>query len=77
MSLYSLSTRLAAFGRHDEALAASEEAVATLRPLAQARPDAFRPTLASSLHNLSNRLGALGRNDEAPAASDEAAAILG
>ena len=51
-------------GRQDDALAATEEAVALRRQLAAARPEAFRPDLALSLNNLSVRLarrGAAGR----------------
>ena len=40
-----------------------------------ARPDAFRPDLASSLNNLSNRLADLGRQEDALAAIQEAAGI--
>ena len=70
-----LSIRLGALGRREEALAAIEEAVAILRELAAARPDAFRPTLAASLTNLSADLRALGRREEALAAIEEAVAI--
>ena len=44
MSLYNLSNRLAELGRHADALAASKEAVAVYRELADHRPDAFLPT---------------------------------
>ena len=46
-SLNNLSVRLADLGRREEALAAIEEAVTIHRELAAARPDAFRPDLAS------------------------------
>ena len=70
-----LSVRLADLGRPKKALAASQEAAETYRELAAARPDAFRPDLATALNNLSNRLADLGRPEEALAASQEAAAI--
>jgi hypothetical protein len=54
---------------------AIEEAVAIRRQLAEARPDAFLPGLASSLNNQSNRLGELGRDRDALAATAQAAAI--
>ena len=61
MSLTNLSNRLAGLGRREDALAAIEEA-AVHRELAAARPDAFRPGLATSLNNLSIRLADLGRH---------------
>lgn len=76
LSLNNLSIRLAALGRREEALAAIKEAVELRRALAAARPDAFRPDLASSLNNLSNRLADLGRREEALAAIEEAVEIL-
>jgi Tetratricopeptide repeat len=45
------------------------------RALAAARPDAFRPDLASSLNNLSLALDGLGRQEEALAAIEEAVSI--
>ena len=47
MSLTNLSVRLAGLGRREDALAAIEEAATIHRELAAARPDAFRPDLAS------------------------------
>ena len=44
-SLNNLANRLADLGRREDALAASQEAADTLRELAAARPDAFRPNL--------------------------------
>ena len=75
MSLNNLSAFLSALGRLEDALAASEEALAIRRGLAAARPDAFRPDLATSLNNLSNRMSALGRREEALAAIEDAVAI--
>ncbi len=62
----------------EAALAASEEAVAHTRTLAQARPDAFLPHLALSLNNLSNQLAELGQREAAAlAAIEEAVAHYG
>ena len=47
-----LGIRLSNLGRREEALAASQEAVDIYRRLAQTRPDAFLPDLATSLNNL-------------------------
>ena len=46
-SLNNLGRRLSNLGRREEALAASQEAVDIRRRLAQTRPDAFLPDLAS------------------------------
>ena len=46
-ALNNLANRLSDLGRREEALAAAEEAVRLYRALAAARPDAFRPDLAS------------------------------
>jgi len=70
-----LSVRLADLGRPKKALAASQEAVTIRRELDAARPDAFRPDLATALNNLSNRLADLGRPEEALAANAEASGI--
>ena len=75
MSLNNLSVRLADLGRREDALAAIQEAVGIYRELAAARPDAFRPDLATSLNNLSVRLADLGRREEALAAIQEAVTI--
>ncbi len=70
--LNDLAIRLGDLGRHEEALAAIEEAVELRRALAAARPDAYLPDLATSLNNLANLLGTLGRHEEALAAIEEA-----
>jgi tetratricopeptide (TPR) repeat protein len=70
-----LSVRQGALGRHDEALAAIEEAVEICRRLAEVRPDAFVPELARSLLNQSVCVGQLGREEEALAAVGEAVEI--
>ena len=49
--------------------------VAITPRLAAARPDAFRPDLATSLHNQSNALAGLGRREDALAAITEAADV--
>ena len=72
---FSLSVHLGQAGRREEALAASEEAVAAYRELAGNNMAAYGPDLARSLNNLSIRLGEAGRHDEALAAIEEAAAI--
>ena len=69
------ANRLAELGRREDALAATEEAVAIYRELAAARPDTFLPNLARALNNPSNRLAELGRREDALAATEEAVAI--
>ena len=59
-------------GRHQEALAAAQEAVDIRRKLYADNPDAIRPALAGSLNNLANRLSDLGRHREALEAAQEA-----
>ena len=51
----------------------ARSAVTAYRALAQARPDAFLPDLATALNNQSERLADLGRREEALAAIEEAA----
>jgi tetratricopeptide (TPR) repeat protein len=75
MALHNLSVRLRNLGRREKELAVIQEAVGIYRALAAARPDAFRPDLASSLNNLAADLGALGRRDEALNAIQEAVTI--
>ncbi|MFG0318920.1 MAG: ATP-binding protein, partial [Planctomycetota bacterium JB042] len=69
------SNRYHGLGGREKALAAIEEAVALYRALAEARPDAFTPDLATSLNNLGGRLSDLGRREEALAAIEEAVAL--
>jgi tetratricopeptide (TPR) repeat protein len=71
-TLDNLGLRLTDVGRHEEALAASQEAAGIYRRLAETRPDDFLPDLATNLNNLGNRLSALDRREEALAASQEA-----
>src|SRR5262249_43367151 len=66
------SNRLSECGRREAALAAVEESVSIRRELAEARPEAFRPALATSLTNFSARLSELGRREAALAAIEEA-----
>jgi len=67
--------RLSNAGRHQEALAAAEEATRIHRQLAEANPAAHLPSLAASLNNLGNQLSKLGRRGEALAAAEEATGI--
>ncbi|KAF7964708.1 hypothetical protein HWV62_3691, partial [Athelia sp. TMB] len=71
-SLIVLSNHLSDLGRHEEALAAIQEAVRLLRTLAAERPEAFNAALAVSLNNLSLRLSNHGHHEEALAAIQEA-----
>jgi Tetratricopeptide repeat len=73
--LVGLSSRLSELGRREEALDAIEEATGIYRQLAQARPDAFLPDLATALNNQSGRLSGLGRREEALASAEEAVTI--
>ncbi len=70
-----LGYRLSELGRREEALQATQEAVAVSRELAARRPDAFLPDLATSLNNLGSDLSALGRREEALQATQEAVAV--
>ncbi|KAF7967310.1 hypothetical protein HWV62_34737 [Athelia sp. TMB] len=74
-SLIVLSNRLSDLGRHEEALAAIQEAVRLLRTLAAERPQAFNAALALSLNNLSVDLSSQGRHGEALAAIQEAVGL--
>ena len=75
MSLGNLGICLVNVGRREEALAASQEAVAIYRRLAEGRREAFLPNLARSLNNLGADLGDLRRHEEAIAATQEAVDI--
>jgi len=70
-----LSVRLSNLGRHEQALAATEQAVEIRRRLAATNPTAFEPDLATSLTNLGNRLSNLGRHEQALAATEQAVQI--
>lgn len=67
---------IAALGRREPALDATQEAVDIRRRLAAERPDAFLHDLANSLNNLGRRLSEMERDDEALAAAHEAVIIL-
>ena len=69
--LTSLGNRLRELGRHQEALAATEEALGMWRTLADSNP-AHLPDLARALHNLGLDLRGIGRHQEALAAIEEA-----
>ncbi len=67
--------RLFAVGKHDEAVEATNEALAIYRELAEARPRAFLQSLATALHNAGPMLFKIGRKDEAASMALEALAI--
>jgi hypothetical protein len=71
---FQVGIRLSDLGRREDALAASQEAVDIRRRLAQTRPDAFLPDLATSLNNLGGDLSDLGRREDALAARSLSAA---
>jgi hypothetical protein len=68
--------RLSNLGRREEALTAAEEAVAILRRLAEARPDAFLPDLARSLSVMADCFEGLEETEQALSANHEAVEIL-
>ncbi len=70
-----LGVRLSELGRREDALDATREAVEIRRQLAQLRPDAFRPVLATSLNNLGVMLSELGRREKALDATKETVEI--
>ncbi len=74
-SLNNLAVSLKEFGRHGDALALVEEAVRIRRQLAQQRPDALLPDLATSVRNLANLLNGLGRHEEALASAEQSVHI--
>ena len=75
-SLTNLGIRLAALGRYDKALAATQESVAIRRVLADACPAAFLPDLARSLNHLGACFAALDRHDAALEAYEAAVRTL-
>jgi tetratricopeptide (TPR) repeat protein len=66
------SRRLAALGKMEEARAASEEAVAMSRRLADLDPEQFEPELADALEGLAGRLMHLGEGEAALAVMEDA-----
>jgi len=75
VALSNLSTSLSEAGRDDDALAATREAVAITRELAQEDPEEYRTSLAVHLSNLGLWLLELGRAAEALPVIQEAVAI--
>ncbi len=75
-SLTNLGNRLAALGRYDKALAATQESVAIRRALADACPAAFLPDLARSLNVLGDCYAALDQHDAALEAYEAAVRTL-
>jgi hypothetical protein len=71
MVLNNLGIRLAGLGRHDDALAAAEEAVQLYRGLAADNPG-YLPDLAKVLNNLGIRLAEVDRRGDGLAAAEEA-----
>ncbi|MFD5367833.1 tetratricopeptide repeat protein, partial [Streptomyces sp. NPDC127103] len=74
-SLSSLALRLTEVGRRNEAVTATEEAVAIRRRLAADNPAAHEPDLAASLSNLASWLSEVGRRNEALLPCEEAVKI--
>jgi tetratricopeptide (TPR) repeat protein len=70
-----LGFALSTLGLREEALKATEEAVAIYRKLSEQNPQAFLPYLATSLNNLGLSLSELGRREEALKATEEAVKI--
>jgi len=73
--LKNLSNQLSELGRHEEGLAAVEEATTLRRRLARADPDAHLPRLATSLTELSHLFADLGSHKRALTATAEAVAV--
>ncbi len=71
-SLNGFGNRLSDIRKHEEALAATQEAVGLYRGLAEKSPDAYNPKLAGSLNNLGNRLSDIRKYEEALAVAQEA-----
>jgi hypothetical protein len=72
MSLNNLAVHLAAAGRSDAALAATEEASRLYRALSRRNPQAHLGNLAGTLANLGSDLAAAGKQEEALSATREA-----
>ncbi|HZI13245.1 MAG TPA: tetratricopeptide repeat protein, partial [Myxococcus sp.] len=70
-----LGNTLNALGRWEEALQATEEAVAICRKLAENSPEHYQPDLALAFNNLSIMLKDMGRWEEALEAASEAVAF--
>ncbi|KAF7965886.1 hypothetical protein HWV62_41022 [Athelia sp. TMB] len=74
-SLQDLYYRLYTLGRHEEALAAIQEAVHLYRAGAAVRPAALNTKLANSLYDLSIQLANCGQIENAEKATEEAAML--
>ncbi|MEM6785773.1 MAG: tetratricopeptide repeat protein, partial [Bacteroidota bacterium] len=74
-ALNTLGVRFSNLGRREDALHATEQAVALYQRLAQRNPDAFEPVLAMSLNNLGIRFSNLGRREDALQATEQAVSI--
>jgi tetratricopeptide (TPR) repeat protein len=74
--LSNLAEARAAGGLHEKALEASDRAVGVYRDLANEKPDAYQPVLASALDNLAGHLEDNHRTEEAIARTEEAVQIL-
>ncbi|GGT73797.1 hypothetical protein GCM10010207_84290 [Streptomyces atratus] len=70
-----LAWRLSHAGRHEEALTATEEALAVQRQMAADGFTVQQPDLASTLTDLAVRLKTMGRLEDALATADEATAL--
>ncbi len=70
--LNNLGARYSALRQPDAAMAATLEAVALYRKLAEGRPDAFLPDLAVSLNNLGSSYSELRQPEAALAVTREA-----
>jgi Tetratricopeptide repeat len=70
-----LGAGLARVGRHDDALTASEEAVALWRDLDTTNSTVHRPNLATAVGNLGVGLARVGRHDDALTTHQEAVAL--
>ena len=73
--LNNLGVRFSELRRPADALPVTEEAVTIRRELAAAKPDRYRPDLASSLTNLGIRFSELGRPADALPVTEEAVTI--
>jgi len=76
VSLGTLGLRLSDLGRHEEALAASQEAVDIQRRLAHTHPDASLPDLARTLAAQGRTLSQAERHSDAAGAFREALAVI-
>ncbi|GAA2098062.1 hypothetical protein GCM10009759_28700 [Kitasatospora saccharophila] len=75
LALNNLALIQRGWGRGEECLRSSREALALLRPLARQRPDAHRPLLTKLLGTLANCLGDTGHPAEALEVSREVVAL--